>query len=233
MNFLCHAMPYLDQPLVAVATGIPDWLSAVDRRIRARGKLAARYLDSSDDSLRMVASGIVRHLEDDRWFHATRSFAETNLELAIQLRDRLPGDAGFRPTFVGHILIEMLLDAFWIRDDESIVRRYYESIESSCLPTIERCVNRITDQPTAALRPVIERFTRARFLYDYLDHDKLLTRLNQVMKRVRLAPLPSSLRAWLPEAAELVESRRGELLQPPHASSPFPPIDPRNETSQR
>ena len=128
MNFLSHAMPYFDTPLVAACTAVPDWLSVVDRKIRARKRLAIQHLDSDDPSLRDVAGGVIRHIEDDRWFHGTQAFIETNMLIAVQLRDLLPGDAGFRPTFVGHILIEMLLDAFWIRDDRSIADRYYHCL---------------------------------------------------------------------------------------------------------
>jgi hypothetical protein len=224
MNFLCHAMPYFDKPLLAVSTGIPDWLSVVDRKIRARGKLARQFLDSDDHELRLVAHGIIRHIEDDRWFHGTQAFVETNLRLAVELRRLLPGDAGFRPTFVGHILIEMFLDAFWIRDDRGNAEHYYSVVQSISPATIQRCVNAITGKPTDALTPVIERFVDIQFLYDYLDHDKLLMRLNQVMKRVGLMPLPDEVRRWLPEAQKLVESRRHRLLTPPDATSPFPTI---------
>jgi hypothetical protein len=224
MNFLCHAMPYLDDPLLAVSTGVPDWLSAVDRKIRARGRLARQFFDSDDSELRRVARGVIRHIEDDRWFHGTQAFVETNMRLAVELRDLLPGDAGFRPTFVGHILIEMLLDAFWIRDDGAIAERYYTALKSIPAETIERCVNAITGKPTDQLSRVIERFLDAQFLYDYLDHDKLLVRLNQVMKRVGLLPLPAAVGDWLPEAGKMVESRRLRLLTPPDATNPFPTI---------
>tara|TARA_R110002049_G_scaffold72490_1_gene187026 strand:+ start:145231 stop:145926 length:696 start_codon:yes stop_codon:yes gene_type:complete len=231
MNFLCHAMPYLDQPLLAISTGVPDWLSVVDRKIRARGKLAAQHIDSDDEELRLVAAGVIRHIEDDRWFHGTQSFIETNMRLAMQLRDLLPGDAGFRPTFVGHILIEMLLDAFWIRDDPSIGDRYYQAVADCDSKTVQRCVNQITGRPTDALAGVIDRFTEIRFLYDYLDNAKMLMRLNQVMKRVGLAELPVAVGDWLPAASELVESRRVRLLSPPDASNPFPPIETPKETN--
>ncbi len=224
MNFLCHAMPYLDDPLLAISTGVPDWLSVVDRKIRARGKLARQFLDSDDLELRRVAGGVIRHIEDDRWFHGTQAFVETNMRLAVELRDLLPGDAGFRPTFVGHILIEMLLDAHWIRDDGSIAQRYYMALRSISPDTVQRCVNAITGKPTDQLVSVIERFVDAQFLYDYLDHDKLLMRLNQVMKRVGLLPLPAEVGDWLPQADKLVESRRQRLLTPPDATHPFPTI---------
>jgi hypothetical protein len=221
MNFLCHAIPYLDQPLLAMCTGIPDWLSVVDRKIRARRKMAEVHLDSDDDELRQVAGGIIRHIDDDQWFHGTEAFVTTNLELAVQLRDRLPGDSGFRPMFVGHIIIEMLLDAGWIRRDPSLGQLYYDSIIAQDAKVIERCVNVITGKPTEKLAGVVEKFAEIKFIFDYLDYDLLLMRLNQVMKRVGLSELPNDLTDWLAETDKLVESRRQRLLTPPDGGNPF------------
>ncbi len=210
-------------PLLAVSTGVPDWLSVVDRKIRARGRMARPFSRARILELRLVAHGIMRHIEDDRWFHGTEAFVDTNMRLAIETaRACCRATAGFRPTFVGHILIEMLLDAFWIRDDRGIAERYYAAIDAVGSETIERCVNAITGKPTERLSPVIRRFVDAQFLYDYLDHDKLLMRLNQVMKRVGLMPLPAEVRDWLPEAKKLVESRRQRLLHAPDDRHPFP-----------
>lgn len=229
MNFLSHAIPYLTSPgfgspLLAVSTGIPDWLTVVDRKIRARGKLAEKHIHSTDAELSDVARGILLHISDDRWFHGTQAFVETNMELAIQLRDQLPGDAGFRPSFVGHILIEMLLDGLWIRDDREHAEKYYTAIRQAPPSTIERCVNVITGKPTTKLAAVINRFAEIQFLYDYLDHKKMLMRLNQVMNRVGLPPLPNAIAGWLPEAQDLVESRRLQLLTPPGDTNHFPSI---------
>lgn len=221
MNFLCHAIPYLDQPLFAVATGVPDWLRMIDRQIRARERLARPHLSSHDPWLRSVAGGIVRHHVDDRWFHGTAAFAELNFTLAVQLRDLLPGDEGFRPAFVGHILVEMLLDALWIRHDPGLADRYYQALTAVDPRVLQRCVNQITGKPTMQLVELVNRFAAARFLYDYTDHERLLFRLNQVMQRVRLAPLPASLGRWLPTAEKLVESRQRELLSPADGSDPF------------
>lgn len=227
MNFLSHAIPYLhDAPLV-IGTAVPDLLSVYDRRVRARGRLAALYIDDRSLELRAIAAGVLRHHEDDRWFHSSQAFMETNLLLAVQLRDLLPGDAGFRPSFVGHILIEMLLDAFWIRDDHSIAGRYYDAIASVPPETVERCVATITGKGTRGFGAVIERFITSRFLYDYLDHDKLLMRLNQIMCRVGLAELPVQVRRWLPQAEATVGAERFRLLCPPEASSTFPLSPPR------
>ena len=202
----------MDDALVAVCTAVPDWLSVVDRKIRARERMAVAVLDSDDKSLRRVATGILNHIRDDRWFHATEAFVQTNLELAVGLRDQLPGDKGFRPMFVGHILIEVLLDGFWIRDHPQDAVRYYELIDAASPELIQRCVNTITGRPTDRLADTIRRYAKARFLYDYLDHTQLLMRLNQVMRRVGLAELPETVLPWLQEASELVEFRRARFL---------------------
>lgn len=222
MNFLCHAIPYLDDdPLLAVCTGVPDWLSVVDRKIRARRILAEQFVDASDQELRSVARGVIRHIEDDRWFHGTQAFVETNLTLAVELRDLLPGDTGFRPMFVGHVLIEMLLDAFWIRDNRTTAENYYATLRSLPFDTIQNCVNTITGKPTKKLVDVLERYVDAQFLFDYLEPEKLLLRLNQVMKRVKLTALPEELVDWIPDAEKLVESRRQRMLTPPDGTNPF------------
>lgn len=221
MNFLCHAMPYLDDPLVAVATGVPDWMSMVDRKVRVRGKMAAGFVDDADDVIARVARGVIHHIDDDRWFHGTHAFVTTNMELAVQLRDRLPGDDGFRPTFVGHIVIEMLLDALAIRDDRSIAETYYAAVAGVDAGEVQRAVVAISGKPVTNLASVIGRYIDAAFLYDYLTPEGMLFRINQVMKRVGLSELPTETTVWLAETSALVESRRIRLLTPPTGGDPF------------
>jgi hypothetical protein len=62
------------------------------------------------------------------------------------------------------------------------------------------------------LAQFIELFRQHQFLYDYADDEKLLYRLNQVMKRVGLALLPSRFAELLPAMRSRVGERRGELL---------------------
>jgi len=52
-------------------------------------------------------------------------------------------------------------------------------------------------------------------LYDYLEDAKLLGRLNRVMQRVQLPPLPEGFVDILPAARHAVAQRRQELLTPP------------------
>ncbi len=214
MNFLSHGLHFLDQPYLVAGTAVPDWLSAVDRKVRARSKHALPLLDSDDEATRQIALGIIQHHRDDGWFHASRLFNETILQFAVELRDQLPGDEGFRPSFVGHILVEVLIDSTLISRDPGLAAKYYAAIGAVSADKVQAVVNQIARSSTERLAPVILRFAEARFLYDYLADDTLLMRLNQVMSRVGLPPLTSDLIPWLASARRLVDLRCDALLTP-------------------
>ncbi len=215
MNFLSHGFRYLDQPYVVAGTAVTDWLSMVDRKIRSRSKNALPLTHSSDAETRDIATGIMQHHRDDLWFHSSQLFAETTLRFAVELRDALPGDEGFRPSFVGHILIEILMDSTLIAREPTLADRYYDVIRSVSAEKVQEIVNLVAKSSTTGLAPLILRFTDARFLYDYLDDDKLLMRLNQIMVRVGLPLLPSDLIPWLGSARRHIALRCDALLTPP------------------
>jgi hypothetical protein len=76
------------------------------------------------------------------------------------------------------------------------------------------------------LAGLIPRFTAERFLYDYLDDAKLLTRLNHVMRRVGLPQLPPSIADLFPTMHHRVRRRMSELLTPPSAGTKPGPGEP-------
>jgi hypothetical protein len=59
---------------------------------------------------------------------------------------------------------------------------------------------------------MIEHFTQLRILSDYLDDERLFGRLNQIMRRVKVAELPRTILDVLPEFRLLVARRSFELL---------------------
>jgi len=215
MNYLAHGFRHLHCPYFLAGTAVPDWLSVIDRRVRVRGPAAEARLSSRESTTCQIAAGIIQHLADDQWFHQTRVFAETSMQFAVQLRDQLPGDEGFRPSFLGHILVEILMDATLMSRDILIADEYYASLGQVSPTKVQEVVNGIARVPTDQLAPWISRFLEVRFLYDYLDDDKLLFRLEQVMKRVGLPPLGNHLAVWLPTARAVVADRCDQLLTQP------------------
>lgn len=221
MNYLAHALPFLDRPLLAAATGVPDWLVVADRQVRVRTRHARPWLDHPDPLMAAVARGILQHVADDLVFHRTRAFAELSMDLAVRVRGLLGPEAGFRPAFVGHLLLELLLDAALIEEAPARLDAYYRVLDGLDPAAIQEAVNRMAPRPTSRLAWMISEFRRLGILWDYLEDGRLWGRVNQVMRRVGLAQIPESFRDLLPEARRAVAARKRELLE----GTPAPLVD--------
>ncbi len=227
MNYFAHGQALVDMPFVMAGTAVPDWLSVVDRRVRARAKLAKPWIDDADPVLAGVARGVVLHHRDDAWFHQTRAFAELSMRFTLEVRQVLTEETEVRPGskghdfmghgFLGHILVELLVDAALIEHDIKQLDRYYAAMESLDPMTVSAAVDQMTTRPAGRLAEMIGLFCRERFLYDYLDDAKLWARLNRVMRRVKLPELPPSMLAVLAGARQPVRQRLAELLDGPNA----------------
>ncbi|MCC7087443.1 MAG: hypothetical protein IT427_20765 [Pirellulales bacterium] len=215
MNYLAHGRRFLAEPLFLAGTALPDWLGVVDRRARVRARRAREFIADPNEHMAAFARGIVQHHDDDHWFHTTTAFTDLSWQLTAMCRDALPGDAGFRPSFLGHILVELLLDSALAAADPVSLDKYYAAIESLDPSLLEAIVNRIAPHPVEHLGWFVQRFCRERFLFDYAEDGKLLFRLNQVLRRARLPALPDSFTAVLETARIEVTARHNELLAEP------------------
>jgi hypothetical protein len=213
MNYFAHALPFLDRPYFVAGTAVPDWLTVCDRPVRVRMRHTEPWLDASDQVTAAVAGGAAQHLRDDARFHGTRAFAEIALELTVWARDALGDLNGFRPSFLGHLLVEVLLDASLVAEDPRRLEAYYAALAAVDAERVQQAVNRIVPRATQRLAPMIVAFRQHCILWDYLEDGKLMVRLNQVMRRVQCAPLPASFAELLPAARRLVANRRQELLE--------------------
>ena len=216
MNYFTHGRQFLDRPYFVAGTALPDWLNVVNRRVRLRRKKVEPFLRSIDPIQQEIAAGVIQHHTDDDWFHRTRAFAELSLQFAVSIRDQLPKDDGLRPSFLGHILVELLLDDYLAQRDPKRLSTYYACLENIEPPHVVDFVRRVTGRDAEELAVFIPRFLQVRFLYDYAEDAKLLYRLNQVMQRVGLAKIPDAMTGLLPSLRAAVQQRATELLTRDH-----------------
>jgi hypothetical protein len=212
MNYFAHGIQFIDRPYVLAGTALPDWLSVVDRSVRLRAKYVRPFADGSSKPEADLAAGVLQHFDDDGWFHRTAAFAVTSAELTVLFREALPSDEGHRPAFLGHILTEMLLDAVLIEDQPQILEDYYVALSGLDPQVVDQSVSRMTGRALESFQVFIPLFVKERFLIDYLDTNRLLYRLNQIMRRVKLHPLPGSFSSSLGRARGIVAGRASELL---------------------
>jgi len=223
MNYFAHAIRFLDRPYFVAGTAVPDWLSVADRKVRVRAALIEPFLLNDGSPPAEVAAGAWQHLDDDRWFHQTRAFAEISATLAVRFREALAPDESLRAGFLGHIVTELLIDAELIERHPGLIERYYEVLGRIEPLAVQQAVNAMSKQPTENLAPLMSRFIEERFLPDYLSDERLLHRLNQVLRRVKLPPLPAQATSVLSLSRPLIRDRLRELLPEEHFQFPFVP----------
>ncbi|MFN8855079.1 MAG: hypothetical protein ACK50P_05915 [Planctomycetaceae bacterium] len=212
MNYYAHGVRWIDRPWYAAGTAVPDWLSVVDRQVRVRTKGTRRYLEIATGEPAELARGILQHLDDDDWFHRSPAFVIVSERLTRAFRTALPDDEGFRPHFLGHIVTEIVLDGVLIARDPDRLERYYALFDQVDPALIEATVGEIAGKPATGLAWFVTAFRHERFLSDYGDARRLLRRLNQVMQRVKLMPLPDHVQGVLESAWPLVEAEVPRLL---------------------
>ena len=223
MNYFAHAIRFLDRPYFVAGTAVPDWLSVADRKVRVRAALIEPFLLNDGSPPAEVAAGAWQHLDDDRWFHQTRAFAEVTADLAVRFRQALAPDDSLRAGFLDHIVTELLIDAELIERHPGLIERYYEVVGRIEPLAVQQAVNAMSKQPTENLAPLMSRFIEERFLPDYLSDERLLHRLNQVLRRVKLPPLPAQATSVLSLSRPLIRDRLRELLPEEHFQFPFVP----------
>ena len=64
----------------------------------------------------------------------------------------LPDDDGFRPSFLGHILVEILLDAVLIAELAGRLDAYYEALQSVDPQLVGDVVNQLANRPSELWR---------------------------------------------------------------------------------
>lgn len=197
---------------MSVGCGLPDWLGAADRKVRAREKLFQPLCEDADPITSSLAKGIVQHHRDDRWFHQTATFVDMSMQFSLEVRERLGGEAGFRPGLMGHIVIELLLDAWLHEQFPGKLEDYYQAVASVDAERVQATVNQFTKKPTERLVWYFGLFLRERYIFDYADDQRLLYRLNRVFERVKLKPIEGELDRWLPSARSRVYQHASTLL---------------------
>lgn len=216
MNYLSHAWPLLaspePQPYEVAGVAVPDWLGVAARRTKCRSRDAAPNANDPDPRVAALARGVCRHHADDAWFHDSPEFGRLSLAFAKTIRESLGESTSLRPWFLGHVLVELLLDAALAAREPGLIERYYDAVAEVDPAWVAETIARFARRDVGRLAELIERFVEVRFLVDYADDERLAYRLNQVMDRVGLDRLPPRFTTLLPPLREAVAASTDALL---------------------
>lgn len=190
MNYLAHAVDVLDDPWMVAGTSLPDWLRAVDRRARVRPEALA-LIDVVDGTCEArVKAGALKHHDDDLRFHTHDAF-ETLTHDAVRAIRALSPDPRLRASALGHIVVEMLLDAVVEERRPGSTARYYDAVTQLEAGELARIVARFTGREVPAFTKLMPRFIHARFLFAYATDDGVVEALEGVAWRTGMPPPPA------------------------------------------
>jgi hypothetical protein len=205
LNYLAHGYRFLDRPRFVAGTALPDWLGAADRRSRLRGAAVEGVAGE-------LAAGVRQHLADDTWFHATAAFQRSEGELTELVRGANRDEPRQRAWFFGHVLVEMLLDAWLMEEDPRRLDDYYEALAQVGIDSLVAEATPWLTRPPERLHRFVGIFLSSRFLEGYRTDEGVLERMNGVARRVGLPSLSADTLSVLPEARRIVYGRATDLL---------------------
>lgn len=212
MNYFAHAFRFLDNPYFLAGTSLPDWLSVVNRRVRLRKSMLIAHIESQEERTRQLVGGVVQHLEDDTRFHGAPAFSEV-LTQVVRTIDPVVNAQAVSLTFLSHLLVEILFDAVLLQRIPGGAERYYASLNQVDPDWIEATTEMVVGQRVPRLAAFVQLFCREQILHDYKDDEATFFRLNQVMARLKLLPLPPSLLDVLPVVRQIVAEKENDLCQ--------------------
>ena len=164
MNYLAHAYRHLSDPYFAAGTALPDWMSVVDRKNRARRQYAEPVTTHSDPRIAAFARGCLQHHADDLWFHQNERFIVLSTQFAVELRELLESGLGHQAGFVGHISVELLLDAILAERHPELIDNYYAVLAALDVEVVQAAANAICRQPGNAPSRTVAQVHRSSLL---------------------------------------------------------------------
>jgi hypothetical protein len=212
MNYLAHGYRFLENPPFLAGTALPDFLSVVDRRVRLRSRRIVELFPELGGAEREVATGVLQHLRDDDVFHGCPIFLMLEAELTARFRRVIPDRFDHRPPFLGHIVTELLLDAEISERFPGSIGGWYSAMEAISGDWIQSVVNRLAVRSTTNLAGFLSKFLTARVLCDYVSDERLLFRLNQVLRRVTLPEIDEQCLGVLRDGRRLLRQHAESLL---------------------
>ncbi len=210
MNYFAHAVRFLDRPYFLAGTSLPDWLSVVKRTARLRRTSLNEYLNSSDQHTQQLVAGVVQHLDDDHRFHSAPAFSEVLVQVLRTIQP-VVNTPGVSLIFLSHLMVEIMFDAALLCRFPNGAEAYYAALDHVDPWWIEGATQVIVGQKVEHLGSFVRLFCRERILHDYNDDKATFRRLNQVMARLKLPSLPSSLADILPDIRSIVATRELDL----------------------
>ena len=186
MNFLSHYYIdwEIDDPHYTLGKILPDLLRNFKKglRIKASEDIAIEF-----EYLQPLHKGIENHHQVDFHFHNSDFFKKYSNEIKVILKTEAYDSIRKYYYFYAHILLEMMLDRLLLKKNREIGTKFYEQLREIKKETISGFLRyNGVDIPAKEFFNYLSGFVNARYLFEYIDNDKLLYALGRINYRAGL-----------------------------------------------
>lgn len=193
MNFLSHyyhELPCGDPHFVGGLI-LPDILSNYSFRAGRVVKLHPWRLKNPENPVQeALSAGVRRHYAVDAAFHDSEYFTRQTHFIEDYIRSRSFDCFPRRIYAIAHVMLEIILDRSLMTKEPGLTDGFYDRLEGVTRHDISMLMAR-NDHPVDAARvgAHFDEFRRAKFLYDYVDDNRLTALLGRINGRLGNPPM--------------------------------------------
>lgn len=137
--------------------------------------------------LKTLLKGWHLHMETDRLFHNS-AFFQQHTEAIRQHLNPVLSRTPFRPFFIAHVSLELLLDHLLIREEQVDTTIFYKELEQCQPELLESFFQMAGIQSPESFYPFYRNFCEIKYVKDYAKLNTLAYAINQIGKRVWKVP---------------------------------------------
>lgn len=186
MNFLSHYFfdgqannPYFNLGLI-----LPDLMGMMRRGWKIRSiHLTTDFTHKPD--FHEMKKGVQQHLAMDDFFHKSIFFKENNQLIRNYLQTYGIHGKPYRPSFISHVFLEMLMDRILVKKQRHVVDHFYDELNRVGLSRLSEFYNDLGLPYYKDFYDFLTSFIENRYIYRYADTDKFFDIVNHIFKRVR------------------------------------------------
>jgi hypothetical protein len=156
----------------------PDFLGIVDRNYKLN-----QFLDDYDGGSTEFILGIKHHQLADELWHYGDYFNEKTNAIKSLLKEYNMVERPFRPFFMTHVMLEILLDRTIVKHERQVAISLYESLEQIDPIFIEGLFK--NQEVNMRFQGFFKNFTENRYTLSYANNEKYIYALNRLFARVK------------------------------------------------
>jgi acyl carrier protein phosphodiesterase len=206
MNYLSHY--YLDRIENSchhnLGLVLPDFMAGVNRRWKPTLHPQAKL---QQDCEKQMWLGIEKHVSADKVFHSSEFFKENTTFIRQQLELHKEHFDGIRLFFLAHIMLELMLDRLILKKSVEVGHNFYNQLAEVPRPELVSSLQKAVQPDFGRFFEFFDRFLESRWIFEYVQDDKLTYALNRIMGRGGQAELLATSHQPLVEVIAVVEDK--------------------------